>query len=445
MAKRGTRISRIDAATAAKMFSNVKFPTGYLPATGVAHFLNPNGVPLRDVLSARQDLLDENTRSDVQRDFAADMTMWTTCTLKDYFAALSPGGPLQSRSRALKRVTNRERLCSLEEVCALWDLQLPSDVPMSGMSAPPKVTSTAVEVTGASYHHTSYAAVQEHALKPIRGCNSPDALVKFRSYPELRNCLYVDVDSCSPMKLLSLLCRDPLVYTQEFVYELARYLRRRLEQLGDDAIASRGADGVARYRPILSTFASGRLAWFLNESRMLPAQVIPLRLPSMMRTRRFKYQPPEGYVSPSFAMEFPLQVADINHALETHRPALVIVEPHVDRDYTSELRGFHTVREVVMLGQVDSPAMCSFTFPLLSFGVLPGPSTYNIYNDALAITQNRQSGKMPMDPPFVAQGYTRVFVDDISKVMLHPNDSKGLQNQSRCLTFRRVVIPPARH
>lgn len=285
-------------------------------------------------------------------------------------------------------------------------------------------------------------------MLPIRdalAANAPDQLVKFATFPQLRNCIYTDYDSCSPLKALSITTGESLVYTQEFIHALASYLRERLDVYGEAAVAGRDATGALVYRPILCTFGNGRLAWMLNETNILPARVIPTRLPQPLRNSRLNYKFPDGSVSSKFGVTFPCEVAEIGRALEVHKPVIVVAEPHVDRDYLSDLRGYHTVREVLAMGQIDSPAMGSFSFPLLSFGVTPGPSTYWVYSDSMQrSTTLRGAQTLPMDPPFAAQGYQRVCVDSISKLMLHANDSPMLPNQSRCLSFRRVQAPALR-
>ncbi|CCW67784.1 unnamed protein product [Phytomonas sp. Hart1] len=124
---------------------------------------------------------------------------------------------------------------------------------------------------------------------------------------------------------------------------------------------------------------------------------------------------------------------------------MVVVEPHVDRDWLCRIRGFHSVREVVVLGPVDSPAMASFAYPLLSFGVLPGPATYELYNAAgQKLGRGAERARLPMDPPHEAQGYTRRFVDEVSAWMIAPNDFRGFTGQHRCLAFVRQTRPVLR-
>jgi hypothetical protein len=354
----------------------------------------------------------------IQRDCAADYAMWLKCELADFFQRSRENSTLH---RLVKKITNRERLCSIHEWCSVWNLQNPADVrtPFLRASAAPTATKTeVVQQGGDAYVFNSYAASQEYAMLPLRDVSpSPDAKVVFSTFPQFRNCLFTDFDSCSALKALSNCCGDTLIHTQEFIHALAVYLRERLEALGDDALAGgRDANGQLQYRPILCTFGNGRLAWLLNETRMLPAKVVPTRIPQPLRSSKLSYQFPDGSVSSGFGMTFPCEVSEIGRALEQHKPVIVIAEPHSDRDFTAELRGYYTVRELLMLGQIDSPAMGSFSFPLLSFGVTPGPTTYWVYNDALQrSTTMKGSQALPMDPPFMAQGYTRHFVDDISR------------------------------
>lgn len=435
MAKVLKSISRVDASKAPLLFSSGQmrmWPTDYLPASGIAHFLKSTGVEFKDVIDTRIEMRDERV---IQRDFSADYSVWLRETLRDFLRRHTG----TAVGRKIRRFSNRERLTSLEDICAIWGLLDPAAVPNTLQIPVPKGTT----VEGSSnYAFTPYSILQENSVLPVRECASPNHIVKFSTFPELRNCLYTDFDSCSPLRAWSMMSGDHLVLSSEFITTLAMYLNRRIEAIDEDAIASIDPSGTKTFRPILSTFSNGRLAWMLNESGLLPCPVIPTALPRPLIQRRLKAHVDAELISPSFSHQFPVELIGINDALEKHRPSIVLVEPHSDRDYISELRGYFTVREVMLFGQVDSPAMASFSFPLLSFGVTPGPSTYLVYNDSMRkATSYREGSAMPMDPPHEAQGYNRVFVDDISKTMVCSNDCAQFQNQSRCLSFRRLVKP----
>lgn len=449
MSRKG--VTRIEASVADQWFPNRSeiWPSGYLPALGISHFLRPAGVPFRDVLDTRSDL--QNDRNNViQRDFASDYGLW----LQSELQALETKAKSNSRvARAMKRITNRESLPSIESQCSFWNLVDPASFdcdsshaeppappasPNGTMKNPPPRTETLSSSTK-PYAFRSFASTQEYAMLPICDVSDPQSIVKFATFPQLRNCLYAEYDSCSALKALSFVTGDKMVYTQEFVLAVASYLRTRLEEIGEDAKMN-SAGSALTYRPILLTFGNGRLAWFLNESRMLPAQVIATQPAKPLVRRALTHSFDPSVVSSNITMQFPCDTLDVPDALDKYKPAIVVAEPHIDRDFTSEMRGYHTVRELLMIGQVDSPAMGSFTYPLLSWGVLPGPRTYWVFNDSLQRATQR-GHNLPTDPPYVAQGYRRYFIDDISRFQLHPNDTPGLQNQSRCVSFRRERIP----
>ncbi|CUG81616.1 Hypothetical protein, putative [Bodo saltans] len=522
-------VSRIDPKVADEWFPHRQstWPRGYLPATGVAHFLRSSGVTLQDVVETRLEIQSDRSNL-IQRDFAADYGLW----LKSELRELEIKAKSDSRfARALKRSTNRESLPSIESECRLWNLVDPASIEHDSSTMPPEEPSPPpksrmmlqplpkTEVLSSSprlYAFRSFASLQEYAVLPIRDAATPASHVKFLTFPQLRNCLYTEFDSCSALKALSLVTGDRLVYTQEFIHALASYIRARLDELGasarimmvqtiaqslprlemvalhltfpqlrnclytefdscsalkalslvtgdrlvytqefihalasyirarlDELGASARIDDGTDYRPILTTFGNGRLAWFLNESRMLPARVAATQpeKPLMKRAHNFNFDD-ATVASSSISMAFPCESMDVAKALDTHKPAIVIAEPHTDRDYTAELRGYYSVREVMMLGQVDSPAMCSFTYPLLSWGITPGPNTYWVFNDSMQRATSR-GHNLPVDPPYISQGYRRFYLDDISKCMIHHNDVPGFQNQSRCVSFRRLT-PPAR-
>ena len=149
-----------------------------------------------------------------------------------------------------------------------------------------------------------------------------------------------------------------------------------------------------------------------------------------------------------FASRYPITTeVSVSDALHVYRPSIVIAEPHAARDYAADMRGCPSVQEVLFIGPIDGPAMGSFSFPWLTFGVSPAPDTFNLYNDHFQL-QGRGGGgmggmgggrmQMPMDPPYMAQGYRRVYLDRISALTILPNDSAEVPRQGRCLAFRRL-------
>ncbi|ESL11435.1 hypothetical protein TRSC58_00813 [Trypanosoma rangeli SC58] len=450
------RVRRLDSATVQRLFSPsqiAQWPQSYLPACGVAHFLRPNGVPLRDVIDCYQDIKADQ-RHELQRDFAADYTLWCRGALSDFVQRLD-----DRERRRFRRYTARDRVMHDAEVRELFGLC---------SYAPPDATS------GRRYEFTPYATTQAYAMLPISRCESLDAKLHFTTFPQIRNVMHTDFDSMGPSRALSLLSGDDLMPTAELVRAVAFYLRRRVEEIiaGEAAFRrsankyhgshgsgpSDGSDDsemhtFSRETPVACFFGNGRLAWLLNNSDILPFRVLPLQPPSYVVKRERQQHhllarngiladlTEKGVVSNSFSTLFPCESISVQDALRRYRPCIALVEPHVDRDWLCDLRGFYSVREVVLLGPVDSPAMGSFAFPLLSFGVTPGPTSYWTYGNNLQRVTATSRIQMPMDPPYVLQGYTRHALDEISSYLLSPNDCAAFGCQNRALSFVRSVFP----
>ncbi|KPA75117.1 putative mitochondrial hypothetical protein [Leptomonas pyrrhocoris] len=484
------RVSRIDHKTAEKLFpreQRLQWPDGYLPASGVAHLLRPNGVPFQEVLECYADIK-QDQQHELQRDFAADYTLWHRCALEQFVRSLGV-----HRRRRFTRLTARDRLVHDGDVRDVFQLppyappapmRLPGDLHRRGAADRPQqqqvpASLSSKQETGKTassqqqwqqppkyYEFQPYAATQEYAMLPVRSVHSPQQRVQFTTFPQLRNVLHTDFDSMSAMRALSLYSDDSIVFTRELVQTIALYLLRRLDEIAQaessflasastasdvtSSLSPLGRPTFAAETPVVAFFGNGRLAWMLNESGLLPQSVRAVQLPrhAAERQRRQTHLLQRqkslgdsfGFHS-AFSAIFPCETLSVGDALRKYRPAIALVEPHVDRDYLSDLRGFFSVREVLCCGPIDSPAMGSFAFPFLSFGVTPGPTTYWAYNDNLHKVTAAARIQMPMDAPFVSQGYERCYVDDVSAYLISPNDCPALTHQYRCLAFRRVRPP----
>ncbi|CBH14252.1 hypothetical protein, conserved [Trypanosoma brucei gambiense DAL972] len=391
-------VPRLDVSTVKRMFPPAQvaqWPPGYLPACGVAHFLSPDGVPLADVIDCHRDMRADR-RCQLQRDFAADYTMWCRATLMDFVRRLN-----ERDRRRMKRFCMRDRTMHDAEVRELLGLA-PYVAPRAQPSQETVGTSAAPK-WGSCYEFTPFAVTQGHAMLPVSQCNGPDARMYLSTFPQIRNIMHTEFDSMGPHSIWY-----------------------------------------------------GRLAWLLNNSGLLPFPVVPVQPPeyAARRQRRNKHLlSRDGFVSElfghgvlpeSFTTVFPCETITVPDALRKYRPCVVLVEPHVDRDWLCDLRGFYTTREVVLLGSVDSPAMCSFGFPFLSFGVMAGPTTYWAYNEALQRVSAAERIQMPVDPPHVSQGYARRPIDNISSYLISPNDCYAFSYQHRCLSFIRKECPISR-
>ncbi|CAJ1020171.1 hypothetical protein, conserved [Leishmania lindenbergi] len=467
------QVSRIDRQTAEKLFpweQRRQWPTGYLPASGVAHLLHPDGVPFGEVLECYMDIK-RDRQHELQRDFASDYTLWNRCSLEEFVRQLGA-----HRRRCFTRLTARDRLvhdASVREVFQLAPYLPPPPAgtitnPSSPARASPPSQSTPADATSttsagkerpAYYQFQPYAATQEYAMLPVQGVRSLQQRVRFATFPKIRNVLHTDFDSMTALRGLSLYCEDGILYTRELVQAVALYIQRRLEEIGKAeasflrAASSASLPTFTSESPVVVFFGNGRLAWMLNEGGLLPKTVRAVQLPRQDAQRRRRrthlLQLQETLerdlsVHKSFTTIFPCETLSVGDALRKYKPVIALVEPHVDRDYLSDIRGYYSMREVVAMGPIDSPAMGSFAYPFLSFGATPGPTTYWAYNDNLQKVHASERIQMPMDAPHESQGYERHYVDDISAYLIAPNDCAAISRQFRCLSFRRVRPPMLR-
>jgi hypothetical protein len=386
-----------------------RWPSGYRPCEAVAYYMYPKGIPLEELIDARRSIVEDETNS-MQKDFAADNRQWLHTAFEDLVKKSS-----DEQLRMLKKVLNRERLPSEAEVLKAFGLK-------------PRP---------AKYHFTSFARTQETATQCIAHCRSRKDTVKICDFPTLQNLLHMSYDSMTPMKYVTSRSLDDIFYTKEFVTDFALELREKFENL----------DSVSKNRPILTLFGKGRLAAALNDTGILPV-LVKAAHPKFPRRRE---TPLPGFGDegvPGFFATFPFDTIPVDAAIQKYEPSMIVCEPHVDQDWTAEMRGYYTVRELYMVGQADSPAMGSFSYPWLSWGVTPGPETYWMYTENFRRISVRQSaapnGKvlpLPMDPPHVLQGYQKEYRDELSKLLIGGNDTDELPYQYRVVRFHRVEIP----
>jgi len=459
------------------------WPRGYLPTASAAYFMKREPVTLRDVIAAREDMRNDQGH-DLQRDLAQDYQLWCRAAYEQFAHTAS------EHDRAVfRRVMSRAALPDYEDVVGVFDLPSLSAVDVEaecallpGVEEDPRVKERILKrrahiehrraafiqrrirrlkgepvedtATGAApfasasgggpepYPFTSYAQTLDTVLAPIQECRSLNDVVRFTDLPTVRNLLHIHHDATSHLRFLAFRTGDDLLLSQQLVTELATYLRERWEALDD----------ASKKKPILVLFGNGRLGAALNDSGILPVNVFTAAPHSPVQRQRqsgeLKRQPaaldlPGPIRTPrTFAKTFHVDALGVAPALHKYKPALVLMEPHMERDYTAEARGYISVREVLMLGRVDGPGMASFNYPWLSFGCAPSIETYWIVNEKLQLQEVPDDKSfMPTDAPYVAQGYEKLYVDRVSKWLVGSNDTPRLPHQYRCVSFRRTEIP----
>ena len=190
------------------------------------------------------------------------------------------------------------------------------------------------------------------------------------------------------------------IYTREFVDELAAYCKERLEKVYIPAAAGPGA---ARPAPILMLGRHlGKLAWLLNETKVLPVPVIashekPATNPYLLRIPQHKQK--------EFAVR-PIQTMTDADALEKYKPALVLLSSlKANVDITSTVRRFGSVKEYCTIGISDS-------------------YTEGHGWDTFGHPHFRDRQDKSTTAAFVADGFVRMSLPHCSRWLLHKHDSR---------------------
>lgn len=263
------------------------FPPYYTPAIGVAHFLQEDGVPLRDILECYAELQQtgvnlmakrdrggrmrgEDPSKDLRRDFAADYALWGRCALEQFVESrilrgIGLNGPATSMEGAEQVRGRRGRSRDPSAMLKKWFRQLTSrqvllpdaavrELFLLGPHLAPSPVSP-VQKHGGNLHEkakgesqghvlqeqdqppigyyrfTPYATLQSVALRPISDCSSLDKRVKLSTFPQLYSLFRQEWDAISPLSMLSHYTSELLVFTTELITHLATALRRMVEEV----------------------------------------------------------------------------------------------------------------------------------------------------------------------------------------------------------------------
>lgn len=374
----------------------------------------------------------------LRRDFAADYVLWNRCVLEDFIQQRV--SPSAKRRRQLKRWSSGQSLLPDAVVRELFHLAPHRPVP--------------TEPNG----HVPFAEVQRLAMAPLARCEKLTDVVQLRTFPQLHQIFQQEWESMSALRTLSHYVSEELVLTQELITHIAAYLKGAYEE-----VMAKEGKGSSSAAPIVCCFdKTGRLASELNRSGLLPVDVVSVCLPIQavqrdrsLRVAQRECSPATSIIPQCHALgEFihpqcfstatvpPVDVCSVGDALRKYKPALCVIVPHRGgRDFFCDIRGFHSVRRVLALGPLDSPAMGSAWFPFLSFGVTPGPTSYLVFNDRLQAISSASKIQMPTDPPHVAQGYTKRYLPSLSSWLIAPNDTLTVGYAYGALEFVRVAPP----
>jgi hypothetical protein len=317
---------------------------------------------------------------------------------------------------------------------------------------------------------TSYAAVQRQMWSRLERV-SPDTAhttslqttrggmknVFISDVPSLAHVLLRRCDSLTWPWHIARRTGEELILTREFVSALADHIRRAL----DSTVTSGRAEFPSTQQPatVLFLFSSGRLAACVDAALGGTARVVATHANprSIRKAFTLDVHPTDGgalfETPPGFYSSFPLENCTVAEALARFQPAVVVVEPHADRDWTADIRACPTVLQYVLLGRLDSPAFGSTTYPWLTHGCAPGPKTFfteDPYTPDAALASrfldsNEKSQAQdeafasPSAAPFEADGFERAEVPSVSRWMLHVNDTPSAAHQSTCCAYKRRI------
>ncbi|GBG24724.1 Hypothetical Protein FCC1311_009422 [Hondaea fermentalgiana] len=197
-------------------------------------------------------------------------------------------------------------------------------------------------------------------------------------------------------------------YTREYIESLARYVHERLEALG---AARGGASGDL----VEVGAGSGSLTFFLNAAlEKLGSKHRCLATDPDLRPAPRQRAGPSGE-SGSYTID-PLNVSQ---ALSKYSPVIVLCAwMPMDTDWSSEFRKCSSVQEYVLVGEADFGA-CGHNW--LTWGN----------------AEFREEGKHESTAPFLAEGWSRVDLPDISRWQMQRYDSDHYAGNSITVSFRR--------
>ena len=214
--------------------------------------------------------------------------------------------------------------------------------------------------------------------------------------------------SALPLKFHCKATATLLIPTQEYINTLADYLVKRAKAYKAEDV------------PILEVGAgTGRLSFLLNETeafkeaglKCIATDIQPLMNPFMVgygRSERHRFQ------------AFDVEAINENEAVEKYQSAIILCQMMPNGvDWPAGWRKHKSLCEYVLVGPSDGVA-CGR--PWDTWGV--------VWGDQL---------KVKFLPSFVADGFKKVYIDDVSRHVLGQDEHPQCHSQNRCVSFRRMT------
>lgn len=215
-----------------------------------------------------------------------------------------------------------------------------------------------------------------------------------------------------PFNALAYYCltvTQSLVYTEEFVRELAGYMKHRRDTVGH-------SDG-----PILMVNCKlGKLAGLINATKILPVPVIAVHEEPQRNPYLLKIPP---HCQQKFKLP-PVEKLSMATGIEKYKPSMVLVSDlKTQQDITQQIRAHGCVKEYVVLGLQDS--------------MVEGHGW-----DTWGVPKMREQDDKRVLAPHQGDGFVKYQLPHVSRWMLHRYDQSLAVGFSSAVSFHRAATVP---
>jgi hypothetical protein len=211
----------------------------------------------------------------------------------------------------------------------------------------------------------------------------------------------------NPVAFYCLIMAQQMVFTKEFVEELAVYLKHRLEH----EVKHEGQP-IVHYGSRL-----GKLAKLLNDTKIVPVPIVavnedPNRNPYVVSI------PP--HCQKKFALP-PIEKLKLDTALEKYKPAIVLLsELKTQQDITQDVRAHGCVREYLTIGMPNT--------------VVEGHGWQTFGNFKYMDESDR---KVKKPPPYIVMGFRQTPLPLISRWAIHRYDQRLAMGLGAVVSFSK--------
>jgi hypothetical protein len=253
-----------------------------------------------------------------------------------------------------------------------------------------------------------FDALENISRIPLNGCDAKGAVqMQFEDWYQLFWNYAMPFNAAA---FYCLITSQQMIYTKEFVEELAGYLKLRLE-----------ADIKHDGQPIVSYGARiGKLAKLINDTKICPVPIIavhedPLRNPYALQ------------IPPHCQKKFktaPIEKLKLETALEKYKPAIVLLnELKTQQDITQDVRAHGCVKEYLTLGMPNSSVEGHGwqTFATMRY-----------------LEEHERGSQTTIKPAYFTDGFRKWPIHNVSRFALHRYDQRLATGFGGAISFHKA-------